>query len=86
MLHRGVGVGGGQGECAAAPWGCRTTNLQGCAVLSCSVVSNFWGPHGLYQPGSSVHGIFQGRILEWVAMASSRGSSQPRDGTASPPP
>jgi len=30
-------------------------------------------------PGSSVHGILQGRILEWVAMSSSRGSSQPRD-------
>ena len=30
-------------------------------------------------PGSSVHGIFQARILEWVAMPSSRGSSQPRD-------
>ena len=30
-------------------------------------------------PGSSVHGILQGRILEWVAMPSSRGSSQPRD-------
>ena len=30
-------------------------------------------------PGSSVHGIRQARILEWVAMPSSRGSSQPRD-------
>ena len=29
--------------------------------------------------GSSVHGILQTRILEWVAMSSSRGSSQPRD-------
>ena len=27
----------------------------------------------------SVHGIFQARILEWVAIAFSRGSSQPRD-------
>ena len=32
-------------------------------------------------PGSSVHGIFQARILEWVAVSSSRGSSQPRDQT-----
>ena len=31
------------------------------------------------QPGSSVHGIFQARILVWVAISSSRGSSQPRD-------
>ena len=30
---------------------------------------------------SSVHGIFQARILEWVATSSSRGSSQPRDRT-----
>ena len=32
-------------------------------------------------PGSSVHGIFQARILEWVAISFSRGSSQPRDWT-----
>ena len=31
--------------------------------------------------GSSVHRILQARILEWVAMPSSRGSSQPRDWT-----
>ena len=30
---------------------------------------------------SSIHGISQARILEWVAMPSSRGSSGPRDGT-----
>ena len=30
-------------------------------------------------PGSSVHGILQARILEWVALSSSRGSSWPRD-------
>ena len=30
-------------------------------------------------PGSSVHEILQARTLEWVAMPSSRGSSQPRD-------
>ena len=32
-------------------------------------------------PGSSVHGILQARILEWVAISSSRGSSGPRDQT-----
>ena len=41
-------------------------------------------PHGLYLPGSSVHGISQARILEWVAVLVSRGSSQPRDGTKPP--
>ena len=29
-------------------------------------------------PGSSVHGVFQARILEWIAISFSRGSSQPR--------
>ena len=39
-------------------------------------------PHELYRPpGSSVHGILQTRILEWVAISFSRGSSQPRDWT-----
>ena len=32
-------------------------------------------------PGSSVHGILQARILEWVAIPFSRGSSWPRDQT-----
>ena len=32
-------------------------------------------------PGSSVHGIFQARVLEWGAISISRGSSWPRDQT-----
>ena len=32
-------------------------------------------------PGSSDHGILRARILEWVAISSSRGSSLPRDRT-----
>ena len=32
-------------------------------------------------PRSSVHGIFQARVLEWVAISFSRGSSRPRDWT-----
>ena len=35
-----------------------------------------WSP-----PGSSVHGIFQARISEWVTISSSQGSSRPRDRT-----
>ena len=35
-------------------------------------------PKGCNLPGSSVHGILQARILEWVATSSSRGSSRPR--------
>ena len=33
------------------------------------VMSNSSKPHGLSLPGSSVHGIFQARVLEWVALA-----------------
>ena len=36
-------------------------------------------PKDYSQPGSSVYGIFQARILECIAMPSSRVSSQPRD-------
>ena len=32
-----------------------------------------------YLPDSSVHGIFQTRVLEWLAISFSRGSSRPRD-------
>ena len=54
-----------------------------CAVLglvtqSCPTLSD---PVDCSPPGSSVHGILQARVLEWVAMPSSRGSSQPRDRT-----
>ena len=38
-------------------------------------------PRNCSPPGSSVHGISQARILEWVAISFSRGSSQPRDQT-----
>ena len=36
-------------------------------------------PMDLSLPGSSVYGIFQARVLKWVAISFSRGSSQPRD-------
>ena len=40
-----------------------------------------WDPVDGSPPGSTVHGILQARILEWVTISSSRGSSQPRDQT-----
>ena len=44
-------------------------------VCSCSVLSDSLRSHGLCTlPGSSVHGIFQARILEWVAVSFSRGN------------
>ena len=45
---------------------------------SCQTLCNLMD----YSPsGSSVHGILQARIVEWVAIPFSGGSSQPRDGT-----
>ena len=40
-----------------------------------------WDPMDCSLPCSSVHGILQARVLEWVAISFSRGSSQPRDQT-----
>ena len=51
----------------------RAKSLQSCLIL-CDPVDNS-------PPGSSVHGIFQARILEQVVMSSSRRSSRPRDRT-----
>ena len=45
---------------------------------SCLTLCN---PTDCSPTGSSIHGILQATILEWVAMPSSRGSSQPRDRT-----
>ena len=53
---------------------------HGCVLSRFSCV---WlcDPMDCSPPGSSVCGILQARILEWVAMPFSRGSSQPRDQT-----
>ena len=52
-----------------------------CAMLSCfSCVWLCWDPMD-FPPDSSVCGILQARILEWIAMPSSRGSSWPKDWT-----
>ena len=47
-------------------------------VKSLSRVQLYCDPMGYSLTGSSIHGIFQARILEWVAISFSRGSSQPR--------
>ena len=50
-------------------------------VCMCSIGSNTLWPHECSSPGSSVHSISLARILEWVAISSSRRSSWPRDQT-----
>ena len=49
------------------PCVCVLSHVQLCDPMDCSL------------PGSCVHGILQARILEWVTISSSRGSSRPRD-------
>ena len=51
------------------------------ASYAVSVVSNFCDPMGYSLPGSSVREIPRARILQWAAMPSSMGFSQPRDQT-----
>ena len=50
-------------------------------VLSCFHNVRLCDPMDCSLPGSSVRGILQARMLEWVAIPFSRGSSQPRDQT-----
>ena len=60
-----------------SPWGPKGSNTTLCLVSwSCPTL---WDPMVCSPPGSSVHGIFQARMLEWVAISFSRGSSWPRD-------
>ena len=47
-----------------------------CCAQSCSTVRH---PVDCSPPGFSVHGNLQARVLAWVAIFSSRGSSQPRN-------
>ena len=52
-----------------------------CVCVCGSVMSDSLQPIDCNPPGYSVHGILQARILEWVAIPFSKGSSQPRDRT-----
>ena len=71
--------------------GCRRVCMLSCVwlcdpVLGCRgvcMLSCVWlfDPVDCSPPDSSVHGIFRARILEWVAISYSRGSSPPRDWT-----
>ena len=52
-----------------------------CACVSCSVMSDSATPWTVVHQATvdSVHGILQARIVEWVAISFSRGSSRPRE-------
>ena len=67
---------------AKEPWDIRKDDQRVCAcMLSRFSRVRLCDPMDYSPPGSSVHGILQARIVEWVAMPSSRGPSPPRDPT-----
>ena len=55
--------------CPITKWVKLLSHVRLCDPMNCSL------------PGSSVHGIIQARVLEWIAISFSRGSSWPRDWT-----
>ena len=55
-----------------------TVYMKVLVALSCATLCN---PMDYSPPGSSVHGTLHARILEWVAISFSKGSSKPRDRT-----
>ena len=52
---------------------CESEVVQSCLTLCDPMICSL--------PGSSVHGLFQARVLEWISISFSRGSSLPRDWT-----
>ena len=66
-------------ECTFYTKDCNTDRCLSVCACEAASVSDCLRPHGLQPTRSSVHGILQARILEWVAIPSSRGSSQLRN-------
>ena len=71
----------GINQFALAEQSCPYISLRIVLHLVAQLCPTLCDPMDCSPPGSSVHGILQARRLEWVAMPSSRGSSQPRDRT-----
>ena len=56
-------------------------NIFKVEVLAAQLCSTFCNPVDCNLPSFSIHGILQARILDWVAISFSRGSSWPRNQT-----
>ena len=86
ILRRDVGKFPGSWAVRTLPFHCQSHSFNPCCKIpqeacaqllqSCPVLC---GPVDCSPPGSSVHEILQARMLKWVAMPFSRGSSRPRD-------
>ena len=76
-----------------SPWGCKETDtteqftslhFTSCIYIWSEVAQScptLCDPMDCNLLGFSIHGILQARILEWIAISFSKGSSQPRDRT-----
>ena len=70
---------GSKARCCKEQYCIGTWNVR--SMCTCTLVTQLtlWDPVDCSPPGFSVHGILQARILEWIAILFSRGTSQPRD-------
>ena len=66
------------GKVQTTLWGLSSNSRIRDCMCMCSVMLTLCDSMDCSPPGSSVHGIFQVRILKWVAISFSRGSSWPR--------
>ena len=80
------------------PWGCKESDRTEDLLTEIEIIMEsyhppcvcaqscptFYDPVACCLPGSSVHGIFQARILEWVTISYFRGFSRPMGGTCNP--
>ena len=57
------------------------TSMCACVYMHARLYPTFCHSMNFSPPGSSIHGILQARILEWVAIPFSKGSSQSRERT-----
>ena len=84
MVHLSVHARGSNPSCLLIPWLISLLLLfveSEVNVLVAQLCLTLCDPMDCSPSGSSIHGIFQARILEWVVISFSRGSSQPRDWT-----
>ena len=58
---------------------CACVCVHVCVCVCTRSCLTLYDPMDYSLPGSSVHGISQAKILEWVAISLSRGSSRPKD-------
>ena len=68
---------------SSSVYSCHLFSISSASVGVCEVTQScatLCDPMGCSLPGSSVHGILQAIVLEWIAISFSSGSSQPRNG------